>query len=57
VYEAFQAVKANAGSAGVDKETIEDFEKGNCPGTAIAIQLFGVEPNFTRQRNLVLIQR
>jgi RNA-directed DNA polymerase len=32
VYEAFKAVKANAGSAGVDKETIEDFEadlKGN----------------------------
>lgn len=27
VYEAFKAVKANAGSAGVDKETIEDFEK------------------------------
>ena len=27
VYEAFEAVKANAGSAGVDKETIEDFEK------------------------------
>jgi RNA-directed DNA polymerase len=32
VYEAFLAVKANAGAAGVDKETIEDFErdlKGN----------------------------
>ena len=32
VYEAFLAVKANAGSAGVDKETIADFErdlKGN----------------------------
>jgi RNA-directed DNA polymerase len=27
VYEAFKAVKANRGSAGVDKETIEDFEK------------------------------
>jgi RNA-directed DNA polymerase len=26
VYDAFKAVKANAGSAGVDKETIEDFE-------------------------------
>jgi RNA-directed DNA polymerase len=26
VVEAFEAVKANAGSAGVDKETIEDFE-------------------------------
>ncbi len=26
VYEAFKAVKANAGAAGVDKETIEDFE-------------------------------
>jgi RNA-directed DNA polymerase len=26
VYEAFKAVKANAGCAGVDKETIEDFE-------------------------------
>ena len=26
VYEAFKAVKANAGSAGVDQETIEDFE-------------------------------
>ncbi|NJL26237.1 MAG: group II intron reverse transcriptase/maturase [Calothrix sp. SM1_5_4] len=26
VYEAFKAVKANAGSAGVDKETIDDFE-------------------------------
>jgi RNA-directed DNA polymerase len=26
VYEAYQAVKANAGGAGVDKETIEDFE-------------------------------
>ena len=25
VYEAFLAVKANAGAAGVDKETIEDF--------------------------------
>jgi RNA-directed DNA polymerase len=32
VYEAFQAVKANAGSAGVDGQSIEDFEtdlKGN----------------------------
>jgi RNA-directed DNA polymerase len=27
VYEAFKAVKANAGSAGVDQETIADFEK------------------------------
>lgn len=27
VYEAFQTVKANAGAAGVDKETIADFEK------------------------------
>ncbi len=27
VYEAYQAVKANAGSAGVDKQSIEDFEK------------------------------
>ena len=27
VYEAFQVVKANAGAAGVDKETIADFEK------------------------------
>lgn len=27
VYDAFKAVKANAGAAGVDKETIEDFEK------------------------------
>ena len=26
VYEAFEAVKANAGAAGVDKETIADFE-------------------------------
>jgi retron-type reverse transcriptase len=26
VYEAYKAVKANAGSAGVDKETINDFE-------------------------------
>ena len=26
VYEAFKAVKANAGAAGVDSETIEDFE-------------------------------
>ena len=26
VYEAYKAVKANAGSAGIDKETIEDFE-------------------------------
>lgn len=26
VYDAWKAVKANAGSAGVDKETIEDFE-------------------------------
>ena len=26
VYEAFKAVKANAGAAGVDKQTIEDFE-------------------------------
>jgi RNA-directed DNA polymerase len=32
VYEAYQAVKANAGAAGVDRETIADFEqdlKGN----------------------------
>ncbi len=32
VVEAFKAVKANAGAAGVDRETIEDFErdlKGN----------------------------
>lgn len=28
VYEAYQAVKANAGSAGVDKQSIADFEKG-----------------------------
>jgi retron-type reverse transcriptase len=27
VYEAYQAVKTNAGSAGVDQQTIEDFEK------------------------------
>ena len=27
VYEAFKAVKANAGAAGVDKQSIEDFEK------------------------------
>ena len=27
VFAAFRAVKANAGAAGVDKETIEDFEK------------------------------
>ena len=27
VYDAWKAVKANAGSAGVDKETIDDFEK------------------------------
>jgi RNA-directed DNA polymerase len=27
VYEAYQAVKTNAGSAGVDRQTIEDFEK------------------------------
>jgi len=27
VYEAYQVVKSNAGSAGVDKQTIEDFEK------------------------------
>ena len=27
VYEAYQAVKANAGAAGVDKQTIADFEK------------------------------
>lgn len=27
VYRAFKAVKANAGSAGVDKQSIEDFEK------------------------------
>ena len=26
VYDAFKVVKANAGSAGVDKETIDDFE-------------------------------
>ncbi|HET9866213.1 MAG TPA: group II intron reverse transcriptase/maturase, partial [Nitrospira sp.] len=26
VYDAWKAVKANAGSAGVDKETIDDFE-------------------------------
>ena len=32
VYEAYQAVKANAGSAGVDQQSIEAFEedlKGN----------------------------
>ncbi len=32
VYEAYKAVKSNQGSAGVDKETIEQFEadlKGN----------------------------
>ena len=32
VYEAYQAVKANAGAAGVDRQTIADFEedlKGN----------------------------
>ncbi|MBF0503036.1 MAG: group II intron reverse transcriptase/maturase, partial [Candidatus Riflebacteria bacterium] len=27
VMEAFKAVKANAGSAGVDKQSIKDFEK------------------------------
>ena len=27
VYEAYQAVKANAGSAGVDEQSIEAFEK------------------------------
>ena len=27
VYAAFQAVKANAGAAGVDEQSIEDFEK------------------------------
>jgi RNA-directed DNA polymerase len=27
VVEAFQAVKANAGAAGVDRQSIEDFEK------------------------------
>jgi len=27
VYEAYQAVKANAGAAGVDRQTISDFEK------------------------------
>jgi hypothetical protein len=27
VMEAFKAVKANAGGAGVDKQSIEDFEK------------------------------
>ena len=27
VYEAFKAVKANAGAAGVDKQSIEDFER------------------------------
>jgi len=27
VYEAWKIVKTNAGSAGVDKETIDDFEK------------------------------
>jgi RNA-directed DNA polymerase len=27
VYEAYQAVKANAGAAGVDRQTIADFEK------------------------------
>ena len=26
VYDAWKAVKANAGSAGVDKESIDDFE-------------------------------
>ena len=27
VCEAFKAVKANAGAAGVDKQSIEDFER------------------------------
>ena len=27
VMEAFKAVKANAGAAGVDRQSIEDFEK------------------------------
>ena len=27
VVEAFKAVKANAGAAGVDRQSIEDFEK------------------------------
>ena len=27
VYEAYQAVKANAGAAGVDGQTIEEFEQ------------------------------
>lgn len=36
VYEAYQVVKANAGSAGVDKQSIKDFEKdltGNSIGS------------------------
>ena len=35
VYEAWKAVKANAGSAGVDKETIDDFELEGKPGGAL----------------------
>lgn len=27
VYKAYKAVKANAGAAGIDKQSIEDFEK------------------------------
>lgn len=37
VYEAFKAVKANAGAAGVDGQSIEDFEqdlKGNLRASA-----------------------
>ena len=28
VYEAYKAVKSNGGAAGVDKQTIEQFEAG-----------------------------
>ena len=39
VYEAYKAVKSNQGAAGVDKETIEQFEsnlKGNLYSSGIA---------------------
>ena len=28
VWQAYELVKANAGAAGVDKQTLDDFEKG-----------------------------
>ena len=38
VYEAYKAVKANAGSAGVDRQSLEDFEVDQLVATRTAIK-------------------